>query len=126
MRNYDDIYVKFEDFVGLTFESVTTDGREIINFKATDGREFYMVHFDDCCESVYIEDIAGDLEDLVGAEILEAYESVNSSDPPLSEYDESYTWTFYRARTEKGTVVIRWYGTSNGYYSESVNFDRVN
>jgi len=91
--------------------------------------EYIMGHRQDCCESVWIEEIIGDLDDLVGSEILEAEEVSNKDDPPPERYQpdpedewdsgpESYTWTFYKLGTMKGHVTIRWYGTSNGYYSE--------
>lgn len=88
-----------------------------------------MLHFQDCCEGVYIDDICGDLEDLVDTPILlaeEAYsdETVNLNEPK-SEWDDAFTWTFYKFSTIKGSVTIRWYGSSNGYYSTSVDFIKV-
>jgi hypothetical protein len=78
-----------------------------------------MYHYQDCCESVDIEDIVGDLSDLVGNPILRASEDRNRE--LNTKNDESFTWTFYNISTIKGHVTIRWYGSSNGYYSESVS-----
>jgi hypothetical protein len=90
-------------------------------------KKWKMYHDQDCCESVELNDIIGDLKDIVGSKILKAYESSNENPntPPLNENEDSYTWTFYRISTIKGTVTFRWYGTSNGYYSESVYFTQI-
>jgi hypothetical protein len=117
----------FEDLRGCTLESVVgAVGDDVLIFTLADGRKFQLYHSQSCCESVNIEDITGDLSDLVG-EVLFAEESTSSENPDdvKLEYQDSFTWTFYRIGTIKGTVVVRWYGESNGYYSESVDFCEV-
>jgi hypothetical protein len=116
--------IPFETLLGKTFRSVSGEvGGELVTFITEQGEEFRMFHDQDCCESVYIEDICGELSWLVGSPVTLAEESSNSDDPPPADGGEpdSYTWTFYRVATAKGLVVIRWYGESNGYYSESVD-----
>lgn len=94
---------------------------EII-FHCSDGTAFRMYHERDCCESVTIEDICGNIQLLVGKPISFAREATNSGD---TEDDDSFTYTFYHIANLNTYVTIRWYGESNGYYSESVTFERI-
>lgn len=119
---FDKEYCDVNVLLGKVLKSVYKVYDNEIHFITEDNMHYVMYHEQDCCESVAIEDINGDLKCLVGNPILLADESSNSVDPPKYKYDESYTWTFYRFATIKGYVDIRWYGESNGYYSESVNF----
>lgn len=113
----------FNEMIGKVMVSASASQEEMI-FVDTDGNRYTFYHEWDCCESVSIEDICGDLNDLVGAPLYMA-EEVDSDGrevPPTPEYCDSETWTFYRFATAKGFVTVRWYGTSNGYYSESVSY----
>lgn len=104
---------------GKTITSVVRNGDEEIIFNCSDGKSYKMYHRQDCCESVTIEDIDGDLQEiLIGEEVLVA--DVSSSEGN-NEWGTD-TWTFYKLATKKGWLTIRWYGESNGYYSESVDF----
>ena len=120
------------DFSELTGKTITRiEGMDrlsdCITFHCSDGSVYNMLHYQDCCESVDIEDICGDVNDLLNSPILRASEDTNRDDaPPEDRGGESYTWTFYNIATVKGHVTIRWFGSSNGYYSESVSFEKVN
>ena len=106
--------------VGKTFVQVTGSvGDGEMTFETANGERFMFAHQQDCCESVDINDIVGDLQDLCGEPLLVA-EEVKGATEPDEEHYESYTYTFYKFATRKGYVDVRWLGESNGYYSESV------
>lgn len=113
--------MKFENLVGKTLVKVYQKDDDELHFVTADDEHYMLYHEQDCCEYVHIEDIAGNLEDLIGNPILVAAE-VSQEDPAASD---SGTWTFYKLATVKGWVDVRWYGSSNGYYSESVDFTKV-
>lgn len=116
--NFDN-YASIDEMLGKVFTKVAKregrDGDELV-FE-NDTERFVFFHMQDCCESVYIEDIVGDLSDLVGEPLLTSEESSNSNDVDYG----SETWTFYKFATRKGYVDVRWFGSSNGYYSEGVD-----
>ena len=115
--------IPFSTLKGKTLLSIDRkgDGDDSLTFTCSDGTSYRQHHQQDCCESVSIEDICGDLDDLLGSPILKADEHTNVDEGG----PDSETWTFYYLATIKGGVTIRWYGTSNGYYSEEVDFFEV-
>ncbi len=117
-------YEPIKPLIGVTLKSAEKVNDEKLVFTTEDGREFIFDHLQNCCEHVRIEDIVGDLNDLVGVPIVKA-EVITSGtwpiDKPKPEYLDSFTWTYYKFATIKGYVSVRWYGESNGYYSESVD-----
>lgn len=108
----------FEDLKGKVLTNIERVGDEELIFTCKDGSKYKMYHEQDCCEYVRIEDITGDLNDLLNSEIMVAEERTNEGETDWG----SETWTFYTIRTQKASVDIRWHGESNGYYSESVDF----
>ena len=76
-----------------------------------------MIHNQDCCETVYLADVVGNFEDLIGYPLLEVSESVVC----IPTRCESATASYYNFKTVKASVQLRWVGESNGYYSETVD-----
>src|SRR6056297_1633144 len=112
----------FEELIGKTIKEININKGfndiEEIEFVTTCGNIYKMFHEFECCEEVFIEDICGDLEDLLYSPLLTA-EMVSNKD--LESY-ASTTYTFYKFATINGYVDIRWFGESNGAYSEEVSF----
>ena len=104
-------------------------GSEAVDFLLSDGSVFEMAYHPDCYASCYILELDCAPEDFVDQVVLSAEVVSNSgaeSPPPPGEYaPDSYTWTFVKFSTSKGHFTVRWYGESNGYYSETPSFTRL-
>ena len=96
---------------------LSDDSDEVV-FVFMDGTRFRLHHHQDCCERVYLEDFEGKTSsDFEGATLLE-FEVATQDD---EEDVEVRQWTFYKVRTTKQDLTLRWVGSSNGYYSVEVH-----
>jgi hypothetical protein len=140
-HDYMDEELRIGFLIGKTITAIeVNEDKDEIRFSTSEGNIYKMYHQQDCCESVGIDDIIGDINDLIGSPIIIADER-SSEEPPVeikaarakeaveNEYysynPDSETWTFYELATNKGSVTLRWHGSSNGYYSESVDFVEI-
>ena len=117
--------VKIEILKGKTIVNINVERgyfEDTIEFEDSDGVKYLMYHDLDCCEEVFIEDICGDLDNLLNTPLTLVEEVKRPGDEPRGEHAVSCTWTFYKFATIKGYVTIRWFGESNGCYSEEVDF----
>ena len=120
----------FSELIGKTITKI--EGLELhsesVVFYCSDGTWYRMWYEPDCCAGCDIEDICGDVDDLIGSPIVRAelpssLDGLNEDNLP--SHDDSWTWTFVILGTAKGTVTLRWFGSSNGYYSEEPSFIRL-
>lgn len=120
-----------DELLGKTLVAIhgAKDESDEIYFVCSDGMVFKMYHEQDCCEGVSVEDITGDPRRLLNTPITLAEDISSTFEDPFPDaegfWDESHTWTYYKLATVKGYVTIRWYGESNGYYSESVDMVKL-
>lgn len=104
----------YDQVIGKSARSVRRV-RDGVVFDFDNGTTWYMYHPQDCCESVALEEVVGDLSDLEGSPLLMAEE--------VSSEEGRYEWTFYKFATNKGFVAFRWCGDMDSYYSISVYFE---
>ena len=82
---------------------------------------YAFYHEQSCCESVWLTQVDGISDKLIGSRIVIAEVVVYEKD---TEYGHA-TWTFYKIGTTKGMIDFRWQGESSGCYSESVNLIKI-
>ena len=122
--------VTLDRLVGLIpTQVIGTIGDETFKITFSNGAQVTFYHEQDCCESVDIDDIVGDVTKLIGNPLTKACLKISDEDTPPtrddSYPDDSTTWTFITLATVKGYVDIKFFGTSNGYYSETVDVKLV-
>ena len=114
-----------QGLVGLEISEVIglEEDSEVVKIVTADGSVGIFYHEQDCCETVNLNDFEFSGSSFEGAVILSAEEVEGECENLLPEgYYDSFTWTFYKICTTKGELWMRWFGESNGYYSESVDF----
>lgn len=102
--------VNLNELINKKFNLVYQEDESVV-FE-NDNEKLILMHEQDCCEAVWIEDINGDLKDLEDTIIYFAYESINT--------DENYLeWSFYHFSSHKGTVTIRFCGEESNYSTDA-------
>jgi hypothetical protein len=113
--------VRFDVLVGEVLDAVDIDREENqILLTTRSGRKFLVYHEQDCCETVAISGQDGNFDKLIGKPIVEARDFAVDTGESESDYDSQTTTTLV-FRVDDQTVISRWIGDSNGYYSESVD-----
>lgn len=125
--------VEITDLIGKIVIGIRYDDENFVlvcQDQNNDEIYYHFYHENDCCEGAWLDDIIGDLNDLLNYPILKAEEKFSCNDdeyitPKNGTLDDSWTWTFYTLATFNGYVDLRWVGTSNGYYSESISIFKM-
>ena len=119
--------MEFSELAGKTLTSVAgaEKGSAEVVFTATDGDSYRLYDSEadnDNAFEIWLEDVEGDIADLIDSPITIA--EVSSGSSPSGD-DEFAIWAFYRLATAKGMVTFRWCGHSNGHYGELAEFEVV-
>lgn len=124
---------RLKEMVGQTIVEINgmKEGSERVTLISKEGNKLVLWYEHDCCASCDIAQVDGDPLDLLGLPLLMAEEvtgesvgqneDLNADGEPHGEWHDSHTWTFYKFATVAGYVTLRWYGSSNGYYSETTS-----
>lgn len=108
------------ELIGETLTHIDVDeSGDQIRMETASGKVITLYHCQDCCESVRIEDTQGNWHDLIGKVIVEANKREGNFGKPYAA--ESWMRTEFTFKVDDATVISRWIGESNGYYSESVD-----
>ena len=128
------MYMKatFSDLLGKTLSDISIlENKSIMVFTTNNGETYRLFNDIGCsaCERpALIEDICGQLEDLIGNPLLLA-EEVSICKTVSKSLKRGYLseelWTFYKLATNRGAVSIRWYNERSWSYASKVEFVKI-
>lgn len=101
-----------------------TTAEEAILFTTSCGRKFLLRHAQDCCESVTIHSIAGDLQSLIGQRIT-IFKTETDNQLPEGFVPETEPESFSRTIITINNIVITCVGLSNGCYDETMQCEEI-
>ena len=114
-----------DDLKGETLTHIDlNEKKDEILLTTESGRQFRVYHEQDCCEHVRIVGVLGRWNELLNRKVEEVGidEIEFGSD---YDYDGTGTETTLTFRVDGKTLINRWIGESNGYYSEKVDFEEI-
>lgn len=113
------------EMVGETIVKVVNINDDHLYLYLENGDYYMFFHKDDddCHGDVRIKSIQGSLRNILNSPLTVAktsyscgYTDDNDVDNFLPDWkQETYTWTFYKFATDKGSITVRWFGTSSDY-----------
>ena len=114
--------IEFNDLVGetLTHIDIDPENNEILLTTKSD-KKIIIKHDQNCCESVKLVYYSPNWKKLIGKVIVDTSENAVSS---MNGYD-SRTDTDLTFSVDDATVITKWVGESNGYYSETVDIHDI-
>lgn len=115
--------VPFFTLKGAQITEIALDAESVIF--VTNKGNFRIIHYPDCCENFVLDNIVGNLSDLFNGPITLAEE--DNKEPSWSKINEygSHTWSAYYLENAKGCFEFWFLGESNGYYSETAEFIKI-
>lgn len=111
-------YCGFSSLAGKTITSIEGLNSDHVTIKTECGKTYGMRHFQDCCESVSLKEVLGNVDSIIGKEVRYANEDTSDCSGEWS----SGTRTTFTIHTNGGSLILIWEGYSNGYYGEGVSF----
>ena len=112
-------YCDMKDMVGKKVLGIYYDEENIQIL--TNDCVYAFYHQQDCCESVWLTQVDGVSDKIIGSYIVIAEVVTDEKDTEHGHI----TWSFYKIGTNNGWIDFRFQGESNGYYSETVDLVKI-